>query len=252
MRLAILLLAAAPAFAEPVDVELVLGVDTSRSMDFDELALQREGYARALEHSSFLHVIRAGLHQQIAVTYFEWGGPQHQDVILPWTIIRSEDDAAQAAVSLRATPIQNLRGTGISGAIAKGIELIGANDIQSDRQIIDISGDGPNNVGMPVTQARDQAAAKGIEVNGLPLMLKQPGSTHNIPDLDICYQDCVITGPNAFVILVEDVDRLATSILQKLVLEVAGRRTEPRVWIASQTDCLIGEKLRRERWEDDG
>ena len=251
MRLAILLLAAAPAFAEPVDVELVLGVDTSRSMDFDELALQREGYARALEHPSFIHVIRAGLHQQVAVTYFDWGGPGHHDVILPWTIINSEDDAAQAAAILRAAEIKNLRGTGISGAIVKGIEMIEANDIQSDRQIIDISGDGPNNVGMPVTQARDQAAAKSIEVNGLPLMLKQPGSTYNIHDLDIYYQDCVVTGPTAFVILVEDVDRLATSILRKLVLEVAGSRAKPQVWKASQTDCLIGERLRRERWEDD-
>ena len=252
MRLAILLLAAAPAFAEPVDVELVLGVDTSRSMDFDELALQREGYARALEHPSFIHVIRTGLHQKIAVTYFDWGGPGYHDVILPWTIINSEDDAAQAAAILRAAEIKNLRGTGISGAIVKGIEQIEANDIQSDRQIIDISGDGPNNVGIPVTQARDQAAAKGIEVNGLPLMLKQPGSTYNIRDLDIYYQDCVITGPTAFVILVEDVDRLATSILRKLVLEVAGFQAKPQIWKAAKTDCLIGERLRRERWEDDG
>ncbi len=223
MRFVVLLLAAVPAFAEPVDVELVLGVDTSRSMDYDELTLQREGYARAFEHPSFIHVIRAGLQQQIAVTYFDWGGPGIHDVILPWTIIRSEDDAAQAAATLRAA------------------------DIQSDRQIIDISGDGPNNVGMPVTKARDQAAAKGIEVNGLPLMLKQPGSTYNIRDLDIYYRDCVITGPAAFVILVDEVDRLAISILQKLVLEVAGRQSEPHLWKAAQTDCLIGEKLRRDR-----
>lgn len=246
MRFVVLLLAAVPAFAEPVDVELVLGVDTSRSMDYDELTLQREGYARAFEHPSFIHVIRAGLQQQIAVTYFDWGGPGIHDVILPWTIIRSEDDAAQAAATLRAADIKNLGGTGISGAIAKGIELIEANDIQSERQIIDISGDGPNNVGMPVTMARDQAAAKGIEINGLPLMLKNPGSTYSIRDLDIYYRDCVITGPAAFVILVDEVDRLAISILQKLVLEVAGHQSEPHLWKAAHTDCLIGEKLRRE------
>ena len=186
------------------------------------------------------------------MTYFDWGGPGHHDVILPWTIIRSEDDAAQAAAILRAAQVKNLRGTGISGAIVKGIELIETNNIQSNRQIIDISGDGPNNVGMPVTQARDQAAAKRIEVNGLPLMLKQPGSTYNILDLDIYYQDCVVTGPTAFVILVEDIDRLATSILRKLVLEVAGHRIEAQIRKVSQTDCLIGERLRRERWEDDG
>lgn len=252
VRLAIFLLAAAPVFAEPVDVELVLGVDTSRSMDFDELALQREGYARALEHPSFIHVIRAGLHQKIAVTYFDWGGPDYHDVILPWTILRTQDDAAHAAATLRGSRVKNLRGTGISGAIIKGIELIEGNDIQSDRQIIDISGDGPNNVGIPVTEARDQAAVRGIEVNGLPLRLKSPGSTYNIHNLDTYYQDCVITGATAFVILVEDVDRLATSILQKLVLEVSGVGAEAQVWEASQTDCLIGERLRRERWEDDG
>ena len=251
MRLAILILAAAPAFAEPVDVELVLGVDTSRSMDFEELSLQREGYARALEHPAFIHVIRSGPHQKVAVTYFDWGGPEYQDVILPWTIIQSEDDAIDAAQILRASPVKNLRGTGISGAIVKGIELIEENDLQSDRQIIDISGDGPNNVGRPVTEARDLAAAKGIEVNGLPLRLKPPGSTYNIRNLDIYYQDCVITGPTAFVILVEDVDRLVTSILQKLVWEVSGHRAEAQIWQASKTDCLIGERLRRERWEDD-
>ena len=99
---------------------------------------------------------------------------------------------------------------------------------------------------MPVTMARDQAAAKGIEINGLPLMLKNPGSTYNIRDLDIYYRDCVITGPAAFVILVDEVDRLAISILQKLVLEVAGHQSEPHLWKAAHTDCLIGEKLRRE------
>jgi hypothetical protein len=145
-----------------------------------------------------------------------------------------------------------MRGTGISSAILTGIDLIEGNDIQSARRIIDISGDGPNNVGIPVTEARDRAAVLGIEINGLPLMLKAPGATYNIPDLDIYYEDCVITGPTAFVIPVEGVERLATSILQKMVSEVAGLRPEPRVWRAAGTDCLIGEKLRRERWENGG
>ncbi len=251
MRIALLfLLTAVPAWAEHVDVELVLGVDTSRSMDYDELALQREGYARALEHRAFIHVVRSGVAQQIALTYFDWGGPGNSDVILPWTIIRSEEDAANAAAILRGSPVKNLRGTGISTAILKGIELIETNDITSERQIIDISGDGPNNVGPPVTEARDEAAAKGIEVNGLPMMLKEPGATYNIGNLDIYYQDCVITGPTAFVIAVQDVDRLATSILQKLVTEIAGKTPEPRIWRAAQTDCLIGEKLREQRFLD--
>lgn len=246
----LLLLLATPAFAQNVDVELVLGVDTSRSMDFDELVLQREGYARALEHPAFINVIRAGPYQKIAITYFDWGGPGQSDIVLPWTIIATEEDARRAAATLRSAPVQNLRGTGISWAIELGMDLIRTNDITSERQIIDISGDGPNNVGTPVTRARDKAAAQGIEVNGLPLMLKKPGGAYNIRDLDIYYEDCVITGPTAFVILVQDTDRLSTSILQKLVTEVAGSMPTPRIWRASQTDCLIGETLRRQRWED--
>lgn len=237
--------------AETVDVELVLGVDTSQSMDFDELTLQREGYAAALEHPALLHAIGYGLHQKIAIIYFDWGGPGKRDVVLPWTIISSQEDAAKAAAALRASPVKNLRGTGISGAILSGIEFMEGNAIQSERQIIDISGDGPNNVGTPVTEARDKAAAKGIEVNGLPLILKEANSIYNLEDLDIYYQDCVITGEKAFVLPVRDVSLLSEAILRKLILEIAGIGRAPKLWKAASTDCLIGEKLRAQRWFDD-
>lgn len=246
-RLFILLfLLAQPLRAQDVDIELVLAVDTSRSMDVEELELQREGYAAAFEHPAFLAALTT---TRIAVTYFDWGGSDRHDVILPWRILRNAEDARHAASVLRASPVKNLSGTGISGAILKGIELIEENEISSERRVIDISGDGPNNEGPPVELARDLAMEAGIEVNGLPIMLKKPYGPYNVRDLDIYYADCVITGPLAFVLPVFEADRLIGSILQKIVLEIAGLRPQghPKLQNASTTDCMIGEKLREER-----
>jgi len=244
-------LAGSPAWSETVDLELVLGVDTSRSMDFDELVLQREGYAAALEHPAMIGAIRSG---RIAITYFDWGGADRHDVILPWTILSTEADARRAADILRRAPVKNLSGTGIAGAIRKGIALIEGNEIASTRRVIDISGDGPNNTSGPVEEARDAAEAAGIEVNGLPIMIKRPFGAYNIDDLDIYYEDCVITGDSAFVLPVFQPEKLIEAILQKIVLEIAGVRPPKRAKLrkAADTDCLIGEKLRKQRQLDRG
>jgi hypothetical protein len=247
---------ATSAGSEPVDLELVLGVDTSRSMEFEELKLQREGYAQALEHPAIIAGLESGGLGRIAITYFDWGGPGRYDIILPWTILESPSDAFRAADILRNEPVKNLSGTGISAAIDHAVSLIENNALTGTRRVIDISGDGPNNVGGAVTEARDRAASLGIEINGLPIMMFEPRGLYNIEDLDFYYEDCVITGPGAFVIPVHDKERLATSILQKLILEIAGQwpQPQPRLHKAVATDCLIGEKLRRHRnraWEDD-
>ncbi|MEO0389069.1 MAG: DUF1194 domain-containing protein [Pseudomonadota bacterium] len=233
-----------------VDLELVLAVDVSRSMDFDELSLQREGYAKALEHPAVTSAFGMGRLGRIALMYFEWGGPGNTRVLVDWTVMSGPGDAHAAAAQLRAAPIGGLRGTSISGAMETAAAWIEGNRFDGTRRVVDISGDGPNNRGRPVTEVRAELAAKGIEVNGLPFMVKAPGGAYSIPDLDFYYEDCVITGDSAFVIPIQDMTRLVGSIRQKLVLEIAGLQPERRARLrkASVTDCMIGEKLRRQ-WE---
>ncbi len=237
-----------------VDLELVLAVDTSRSMDHDELTLQREGYAAALEHPAVTSALSMGELGKTAIMYFEWGGPGWHRILVPWTVVETPEDAAAIAAILRAKPIAGQRGTSISDAIEQAATRIEANDFEGARKVIDISGDGPNNQGRPVTEVRDEVAALGIEVNGLPLMVKEPGGSYSIPDLDIYYETCVITGQSAFVIPIFEMSRLVASIRQKLVLEISGLPGPPNTRLrraSSATDCLIGEKLRSRRlWEN--
>jgi hypothetical protein len=255
---ALALLASAPSaradMHERVDVALLLAVDVSLSMDRAEQRAQRDGYADAVAHPAVLDAIARGRLGRIALAYMEWGGPWLQQVGLPWTVIETPADARAAAATLRARPLRTGRGTSITGAIDAGLRLL-KDAPPAARRVIDISGDGPNNMGGLVTQARDRAAAAGVEVNGLPLMLGPPDLTFSIPDLDVYYELCVITGPNAFVIPVLDPRRFAGAIRQKLVLEIAGSpwpalpsaRPAPLRAQARQMDCSIGEKL-YERW----
>ncbi|MEM8788484.1 MAG: DUF1194 domain-containing protein [Pseudomonadota bacterium] len=245
--LAVALLTGA-ANAEPVDLELVLAVDTSRSMDFEELVLQREGYAAALEHPAVSTALNMGPLGRAAIMYFEWGGPGRTRVLVDWTIVEGPEDAAAIAAKLREAPIRGLRGTSISGAMEAAAEALETNAYHGTRRVIDISGDGPNNRGRPVAEVRDEVAAKGIEINGLPFMVKEPGGAYSIPDLDIYYETCVIAGESAFVIPIFEMSRLVASIRQKLVLEISGQPGPPNTRLRPATaadDCLIGEKLRR-------
>ncbi|WP_161862794.1 DUF1194 domain-containing protein [Algicella marina] len=252
--LGVLLTAASPVAVQAqvaVDVELVLAVDVSRSMDYDELTLQREGYAAALEHPAVTSAFGMGAHGRVALMMFEWGGPGQVRLLLDWMVLEGPEDAAVAAQALRQTPVGNLRGTSISAAMEVAGEELETNDFHGTRRVIDISGDGPNNTGRPVEPVRDALAAKGIEVNGLPFMVKTPGGAYTIRDLDFYYEDCVITGDSAFVIPIREMDRLVASIRQKLILEVAGWQPErpARFRRVAKTDCLIGEKLRRQ-WQE--
>ncbi|MSU89561.1 DUF1194 domain-containing protein [Rhodobacteraceae bacterium 2CG4] len=230
----------------PVDLELVLAVDTSRSMDYDELRLQREGYAQALEHPAVTSALNMGRLGRSAIMYFEWGGEGRHRVLVDWTLITSPEDAAALAAGLRRQPLLAQRGTSISSAMAQAARWIETNGYDGARKVIDVSGDGPNNRGRPVLEVRDEVAALGIEVNGLPFMIKEPSGAYSIPDLDIYYENCVITGDRAFVIPIYEIDRLVVSIRQKLVLEISGRPPPPRLRRSSATDCLIGEKMRRQ------
>jgi Protein of unknown function (DUF1194) len=244
-----------------VDVELVLAVDVSYSMDMDELAIQREGYAQAIVSREFLQALKALKHGKVSVTYFEWAASGDQKIIIPWRVIDGPETADSVAEEILKTPIRRASRTSISGAIYFAMPLFEANPYRGLRRVIDISGDGANNDGSPVTGARDIALSKGITINGLPIMVKEPSySTMDIENLDFYYEDCVIGGPGAFVVSIKDRDKFKEAIRTKLLLEVAGRTPErPVVPVAEKSivereprvSCLIGEKIwqeRQERW----
>jgi hypothetical protein len=238
-----------------VDVELVLAVDVSYSMDMDELAVQREGYAQAIVSKEFLQALKSGPNGKIAITYFEWAAATDQKLIIPWRLIDGPESADAVSAEIMKTPIRRASRTSISGAINFAMPLFEENNYRGLRRVIDISGDGPNNNGMPVTTARDAALEKGIIINGLPIMVKEPSySTMDIDNLDYYYEDCVIGGPGSFVVTIKDRDKFKEAIRTKLLLEVAGRQPERAVVpAATQTkeprvNCLIGEKIWQDRW----
>lgn len=228
---------------QEVDVELVLAVDVSGSMDLEEAQVQRAGYVDALRHPEFIDAVRDGLTGRIAISYFEWAGAIREDSLVPWQIISGPQDASAFAARLEARPISTRRGTSISGAIVYGAKLFDANGYSGLRRVIDISGDGPNNFGPPVTPARDAATALGIVINGLAIMIR-PSTAHG--SLDDYYANCVIGGPGAFVLPVQEPEDFAVAIRRKLILEVSGAEPSARTIPAAgePTDCLIGEKLR--------
>ena len=197
---------AGPALAEPVDVELILAVDVSLSMSPEELAIQRDGYAAALTHPDVVRAIEGGAHGRIAIAYVEWAGADVQHVIVPWTLVANAGDARGVAERLTLAPSNSARRTSISGALAFAADLFAESPHRGLRRVVDVSGDGPNNQGAPVVAARDALVARGITVNGLPLMTTGTGyaGRFDLAGLDAYYRDCVIGGPGAFMIPVNE------------------------------------------------
>lgn len=252
-----------PRFADrspsaiPVDVELVLAVDISYSMDPEEQALQREGYALALTSREFLNAVREGANGKIAVTYFEWAGVNTQKVIVPWRVIDGPESADAVAAEISATTLRRASRTSISGALRFGMSLFDNSGYRGLRRVIDVSGDGANNSGPLVAIQRDEVLAAGITINGLPIMIKRSNAaTMDIDQLDIYYEDCVIGGAGAFVIPIRDRSKFIEATRTKLILEIAGRQPEARVIPASadkpRISCTIGERLWQERWGGSG
>jgi hypothetical protein len=249
-------LLASPAGAQRrdvVDLELVLAVDISRSMDEDEQRTQRQGYVEAFRHPALLNAIRAGTGGRIAVTYVEWAEQAQQTI--PWTIISNAAEAAAFAAKLEEAPLYTERRTSISTAIDYSVDLLEGNLINATRRVIDISGDGPNNYGRGIIEARDAAVARKITINGIPLLMNQPSQYSDFAELDKYYRDCVIGGQGAFVMPVKTMPAFAATIRAKLVSEVAGIAPregpgEPRFQLAQavqrpapqKTDCMAGER----------
>ena len=159
--------------AMPVDVELVIAVDVSNSMDPEEQELQREGYVAALTSREFLTALRSGAHGKVAVTYFEWAGLHDQTILMPWRLIDSPESADAVAREIARAPYRRAPRTSIYGALQFAKPLFDASGYRGLRQVIDVSGDGVNNMGPPVAQMRDEVLAAGITINGLPIMLRR-------------------------------------------------------------------------------
>ena len=233
--------------ATEVDLELVLAVDISRSMSHLDLAVQRKGYAEALTDPDVMTAIQGGLLGRIGLSYVEWSDTKHKRVIVDWTPIETPEDAAAVATLIVRETGGSTRVTSISSGLLFASEQFEDSPFTSYRRVIDLSGDGPNNDGLPVVPARDAVVAKGITINGLPLMVGRPGDKWFLPDLDAYYRDCVIGGPGAFVLPVFGWEEFGDAIRRKLVLEIAGNQPAvPRVKLheTSGYDCLIGEKIR--------
>ncbi len=201
----------APCFAraETVDVELVLAADVSLSVEDVEFLLQRHGYAAALQSADVLKAIRAGQHGAIAVCFVEFAGESQQKVVVDWTIIRDEGSAAIFSASLLTAPRSFTGYASLSGAIDFAAKHFGAGGLAADRRIINISADGTNAAGRPVTAARDDAVAGGISVNGLAIANVAPKRKHiehtQPPEgLNAYFRRNVIGGPGAFVADLDD------------------------------------------------
>jgi hypothetical protein len=240
-----------------VDVELVLAVDISYSMDFDELKLQREGYVEAVTSPEFLNALKQGMHGKVAVTLVEWAGIHEQRIVVPWRLIDGPEAAQKVAAEMAAAPVRRAFRTSISGALLFSAPLFEGNGFNGIRRVIDVSGDGTNNQGPLVNIARDEVLEKGITINGLPIMLKQPqpGSV-DLVDLDAYFEDCVVGGPGSFVIAIREREKFKEAIRTKMVLDIAEPRIEPRVIPASaqnpRMSCTIGEQMWQRRWGSGG
>ena len=252
---------AAPSFriadknpsAIAVDVELVIAVDVSYSMDPEEQTLQREGYIMALTSREFMQALREGANSKIAITYFEWAGQFDQKIIMPWRLIEGPESADAVASEIANAPYRRAARTSISGGLTFAKTLFDHSGYRGLRRVIDVSGDGTNNAGPLIVPTRDDVLAAGITINGLPIMLKRPNpGTMDIENLDAYYEDCVIGGPGAFVVPIRERAKFIEATRTKLVLEVAGREPEPRIVPASakapRISCTIGEKMWQERW----
>jgi len=246
---------AAPGLAQgdtPVDLELVIAVDISRSIDLKEARLQRDGYIEALRDREVIEAIESGILGRIAVGYFEWAGFGHHEIIVDWTLIDTAADALEFSNQLTHGFPKSASRTSISSAISFGQSWFNDNGFEGTRRVIDVSGDGPNNWGELVTVARDRAVAEGVVINGLPILDRSGGlfARFHIDNLDLYYRNCVIGGEGAFIVTAEGHRDFARAVRRKLVLEIAGRQPDPGIGhilvqtgrgLRASPPCNIGE-----------
>ncbi len=232
-----------------VDLALVLAVDVSFSMEKDEQELQRQGFIEAFRAPEVHQAIHKGMLGRIAVVYVEWAGAWFQEVLVPWTVIKQPSDALRFAAHLAQSPTRRAGNTSISGAIDASLGVLSRSGVQSARQVIDISGDGPNNQGRTVTLARDEAVAYGVTINGLPIMLKRLTGSWDIEDLDLYFRDCVIGGPGAFMIPVREKHQFIEAIKTKIIREIAGSAPDALIVpVQAQSERRTNCEMGAYRW----
>jgi len=203
-----------------VDLQLVLAVDASGSVNQRRFELQKQGYAAAFRNPRVISAIHSGLSQAIAVTMIQWTGPRLQIHVVPWMVVKDEASAEALAAAIVEAPRQLFGGgTSISGAIDYSRLILAQSPFTATRRTIDVSGDGANNVGRPAALARDEAVRDGITINGLPILSVEP-------DLDAYYFDNVVGGPGAVMVPAENYESFAEAILKKLIIEIAANDTQ--------------------------
>ncbi|MBS0560257.1 MAG: DUF1194 domain-containing protein [Proteobacteria bacterium] len=209
------------AAGQPVDAAVVLAVDCSGSIRNESLALQFRGYRRAVTSDAFLDAVRSGLHARVALAFVTWSSADRQEVAVPWSLIDTEESARRFAALLADAPAPIPGYTSISGAIDFAARLLAACPYAPLRRIIDVSGDGTNNDGRAVAEARDEAVAQGLVINGLPILGQEP-------DVVGYYRESVIGGADAFLVVADDPARFEASVARKLIAEVADFLQAPR------------------------
>ncbi len=222
---------AAAAQQLQVDLKLVLAVDVSPSIDNEEFRVEREGTAAAFSDPDVIKAVQSGSLGRIAVAMLDFSSAQFNRVVINWTTIQDRASALAFAASIRGVPRTLGRRTSISSALELGSLLLESSekDIVATRKVIDVTGDGPNNAGSPITDVHDRAIAQGIVINGLPVMDDMANGYY--PGLDKYYAGCVSGGPGAFVVVVRSYKDYAAAMRHKLILEI------------SQNESLIKQAL---------
>jgi len=221
--------AAAAGAPVAVDAAIVLAADVSRSIDDEEFALQRRGYADAIQSQQVLDAVSTGPHGAIALAYVEWAGDGEDKVVVDWAVIRNQTDASAFAAALTAAPRSFVGRTAIGTAIDYSFAMFAESAFATDRRVIDVSGDGANNQGRVVTDARDAAVGAGAIINGLAIFNKKAAAMggylalHTNPPGGIAqyYRDNVTGGSGAFVLQIDDFKSFGEAMMRKLVNEIA-------------------------------
>ena len=211
----------APSGTQQVDIKLVIATDVSRSINDEEAAIQRDGMAEAFTSPEVIKAIQSGALGRIAVAMLDWSSPEFNRVVLDWTIIDGKNSAAEFAQQVRTAPRTPGRRTSISGAIEMGALMLEASEknIVATRRVIDVSGDGPNNDGRPLSETQKEVIAQKIVINGLPIMDENANGYY--PNLDKYFAGCVVGGTGAFVIVVRSFKDFGQAMRRKLILEIS-------------------------------
>ncbi|MEK9660287.1 MAG: DUF1194 domain-containing protein [Alphaproteobacteria bacterium] len=217
--------AAALADGVAVDVELVLAVDVSASIDADQARLQREGYVAALTDPDLIDRIRSGPLGRIAIAYVEWSDVQA--TIVDWTVIESKADAENFSARLLAAPVSSGSATSLSGAVDYSLTLLDENRYEGTRRVIDVSSDGRNSAGSPLIFTRQRALDSGVVINGLPIVQRDGNGRPVDPGLQAYYANHVIGGPGSFLVVAEGLDAFPEAVRNKMFIEIADACRDP-------------------------